>query len=103
MNTFAPNQTLTINNTTYTITLRQQNTIVLSILPDNIIRTLPIQTIGQHEYIKFNNLTLFANDFTGPTSNEPKMRDFTKEEAQKYQEYLNTLYIPTGTNIRNIL
>ena len=102
MNTFTSNSTLTINNITYTITLRQQNTLVLSILPDNIIRTLPIQTIGQHEYIKVNNLTLFANDFTGATSNEPKMRDFTKEEAQKYQEYLNTLYIPTGINIHKI-
>jgi hypothetical protein len=101
MNKFTPNSALTINNQTYTITLRQNSTLILSIEPDNIIRTLPIKMIGSSEYITINNKTLFANDFEVPTPSPIKMRDFTKEEAEKYQEYLSTLYKPIGVNIND--
>ena len=93
MNTFTQNSTLTIEETTYTVTLRKQNTLLLSIVSeDTIIRQLPINTIGQHEYVTVNGKTLFANDFTGATSNTTKTRDFTKEEAEKFKEYLSTLW-----------
>ena len=93
MNTFTPNQTLTINDTTYEVILRKQNFLILSIISDDmLIRQFPIKSIGQHECITVNNLTLFANDFTGPTSSAPVTRDFTKEEAEKFKEYLSTLW-----------
>ena len=93
MNAFTLNSTLTINDTTYEVILRKQNFLLLSIISDDmLIRKFPIKSIGQHEYITVNNLTLFANDFTGPTSSTPATRDFTKEEAKKFKDYLSTLW-----------
>ena len=97
MYTFIPNQTLTINDTTYTVTLRKKDFLLLRIdSDDTIIRQFPIKTIGQCEYITVNGLTLLANDFTGPSNSAPITRDFTKEEAEKFKEYLSTLW--TGWN-----
>lgn len=102
MNKFTPNSTLTIDNTVYTIVLRKNNTILLSISSDDIlVKPLPIKTIGDLEYVSLNNKTLFANDFEATTSSPIKMRDFTREEAERYQEYLSTLYKPIGVNIND--
>ena len=90
MNSFIQNQTLTINDTTYTVTLRKKDFLLLSF--DDQIRSLPIKTIGQYEYVTANGIILFANDFTGPSNRAPVTRDFTKEEAEKFKEYLSTLW-----------
>ena len=90
MNTFTSNQTLTIDDITYTVTLRKKDFLLLSF--DDQIRSLPIKTIGQYEYVTVNGLTLLANDFTGPSNSVPVTRDFTKEEAEKFKEYLSTLW-----------
>ena len=91
MNSFIQNQTLTINDTTYTVTLRKKDFLLLSF--DDQIRSLPIKTIGQYEYITVNGLTLLANDFTGPDYSTTVTRDFTREEAEKFKEYLSTLWV----------
>ena len=90
MKTFTANQTLTINDITYTVTLRKKDFLLLSF--DDQIRSLPIKTIGQYECITVNGLTLLANDFTGPSYSAPVTRDFTKEEAEKFKDYLSTLW-----------
>ena len=59
---------------------------------DVLFKTLPIKTVGQFEYISFDNKTLFAKDFIVPeTKRNIKTYDFTKEDAEKYKEYLLTL------------
>jgi hypothetical protein len=91
MNTFTINQTLTKNNITYTIKLRQKDNLLISF--NDQTRSLPIKTIGQFKYITINGLTLFANDFeTANNIGTVKTYDFSKEEADKYKEYLLTLY-----------
>ena len=102
MNKFTENSTLTIDDTVYTVALRRNDTILLSISSDDIlIKALPIKRVGDLEYVSINNRTLFADNFESPIFSPIKMRDFTKEEAEKYQEYLSTLYKPIGANIND--
>ena len=96
MNIFVQNQTLKINNTIYTVYFVQKEFLVLNISVDEssdmIFKTLPIKTVGQFEYISFDGKTLFAKDFEIPgIKRNIKTYDFTKEDAEKYKEYLLTL------------
>lgn len=96
MNTFVQNQTLKINDATYTVSFVQKEFLMLNISTnkssDLLFKTLPIKTVGQFEYISFDGKTLFAKDFTVPeTKRNIKTYDFTKEDAEKYKEYLLTL------------
>jgi hypothetical protein len=96
MNTFVQNQTLKINDTTYTVSFVQKEFIMLNISTDKssdiLFKTLPIKTVGQFEYVSFDSKTLFAKDFILPESKRTiKTYDFTKEDAEKYKEYLLTL------------